>query len=92
MYENGKTADTCEAVPGKTVQGETLKDLIGKSIGIADDILELLSRMEMDLFGGEKSNVERPVVSCYRDATQYHLEQLMVAAKKLEIICGKVGV
>ena len=90
MYENGKTADTCDAKV--QIPCETLKDLIGKSIGIADDILELLSRMEMDLFGGEKRDGERPVVSCYRDAAQYHLEQLMVAAKKLEIICGQVGV
>ena len=90
MYENGNMTPTCEGV--KDVPSDTLKDLIGKSIGIADDILELLSRMEMDLFGGEKRDGERPVVSCYRDAAQYHLEQLMVAAKKLEIICGKVGV
>lgn len=90
MYENGKTAPTCEDVTA--VPCETLKELIGKSTEITDEILELIGRMEVDLFGGEKKNVERPVVICYRDAAQYHVGQLADAARKLEKICAQVGV
>lgn len=90
MYENGKTAPACDCV--NDAPSETLKELLCRSTEITDEILELIGRMEVDLFGGEKRDGERHVVSCYRDAAQYHLEQLMVAAKKLEIICGKVGV
>ena len=49
MYENGKTANTCEAVPGKTVQGETLKELIGRSTEIADEILDVIRQHEYRL-------------------------------------------
>ena len=90
MYENGKTAPTCEAVT--PVPCETLKELIGKSTEITDEILELIGRMEVDLFGGDKKIVERPVVICYRDAAQYHVGQLAEAARKLEKICAQVGV
>lgn len=90
MYENGKTAPTGECATA--APSETLKELIGKSAEITENILDLIGRMEVDLFGGEKKNVERPVVICYRDAAQYHVGQLAEAARKLEKICAQVGV
>ena len=90
MYENVKTAPACDCV--NDAPSETLKELLCRSTEITDEILELIGRMEVDLFGGEKKNVERPVVICYRDATQYHVGQLAEAARKLEKICAQVGV
>lgn len=90
MYENGKTAPTCEDVTA--VPCETLKELLCRSTEITENILDLIGRLEVDLFGGDKKIVERPVVICYRDAAQYHVGQLAEAARKLEKICAQVGV
>ena len=69
-----------------------MKELIGRSTDIADEILELIGRMEVDIFGDKKEKADRPVLICYRDAAQYHVGQLAEAAIKLEKICAQVGV